>query len=224
VYWLQERPLPTNVRDAHSLLLETLAELGPLGLALVLAIALVPLGAALRAKTTPLVPALAGAWAAYLAHASLDWDWEMPTLTLLGLACAGAIAGAPPGRIRVGNRTYAAAAAAALLLSILAAVSLLGHRSLAAADAALAAGELDRAEAHAHRADRLSFWSAEPTRLLAEAALARGHRAAAARRFRSALAREPRDWRLWYGLAAASGGQAAEHARVRARALNPLGA
>jgi O-antigen ligase len=33
-YWLRERPVPQPARDAHSLFLETLAELGPLGLAL----------------------------------------------------------------------------------------------------------------------------------------------------------------------------------------------
>jgi hypothetical protein len=35
--------------------------------------------------------ALAGA-VVYLVHAGLDWDWELPTVTVLGIACLAAIA------------------------------------------------------------------------------------------------------------------------------------
>ncbi|HYT50946.1 MAG TPA: hypothetical protein VEL10_01935 [Gaiellaceae bacterium] len=49
---------PAKVRDAHSLYVETLAELGPIGLALLSAALVVPLVAAVRARRHPLsVPA-----------------------------------------------------------------------------------------------------------------------------------------------------------------------
>jgi hypothetical protein len=77
--------------DAHNLYLETLAELGLVGLVLVAAL-LAPVVAALRmprpSATTTV--ALAGA-VAYLVHAGLDWDWEMPAVTVLGIACLAAI-------------------------------------------------------------------------------------------------------------------------------------
>ena len=45
----------TNVRDAHSLYLETLSELGPLGLALVLVVVAAPFATAVRGRGDPLV-------------------------------------------------------------------------------------------------------------------------------------------------------------------------
>ncbi len=50
--WLRERPVPQPVQDAHSLYLETLAELGPIGLALLL-VALAAPFAAPRSWWTP---------------------------------------------------------------------------------------------------------------------------------------------------------------------------
>jgi hypothetical protein len=87
VDWLRERPVLYAARDAHSLYLETAAELGVLGLALLLAFA----GgiAACARRAVRLDPALAAgpvavvcAWAV---HAGLDWGWEIPSLTLLAI-------------------------------------------------------------------------------------------------------------------------------------------
>jgi len=47
--WMQERGAPNNARDAHNLYLETLAELGPIGLALLLVALIAPLAALRRA-------------------------------------------------------------------------------------------------------------------------------------------------------------------------------
>ena len=78
--------------DAHSLYLETLAELGPLGLLLVAAMLLAPLRGVLSHRAVPSVPAAAGAYAAFLVHAGLDWDWEMPAVVVAALCCAAAVA------------------------------------------------------------------------------------------------------------------------------------
>jgi O-antigen ligase len=76
--------------DAHSLYLESLAELGPVGLVLLGAL-LVPLVSVLRADrpSTASAAALGGA-VTFLVHAGLDWDWEMPAVTLAGLVCLAA--------------------------------------------------------------------------------------------------------------------------------------
>ena len=66
LYWTRDRPFGTGARDAHSLYVETLAELGPLGLALLLAALAAPFAAVRSSRERPLVAALAGAYAAYL--------------------------------------------------------------------------------------------------------------------------------------------------------------
>src|SRR4051794_3002154 len=70
------------VRDAHGLYIETLAELGPFGLALIVVALGIPLVVATRARRSPLVPAAAGAYAAFLVHTIVDWDWEVPAVML----------------------------------------------------------------------------------------------------------------------------------------------
>jgi O-antigen ligase len=85
--WLEEQPIEESVLDAHSLYLEMLAELGVIGLGL-LALALAPpLVAAFRGAGA----AAAGGYVAFLFHAGVDWDWEMPAVTVAGLLCGAAI-------------------------------------------------------------------------------------------------------------------------------------
>jgi O-antigen ligase len=85
-YWLLYRPVGSFARDAHNLYLETLAELGPFGLALLLAAFGLPL-LVLRGRRDPLVATAAAGYVAYLVHAAVDWDWELPVVTLCGLLC-----------------------------------------------------------------------------------------------------------------------------------------
>ena len=81
------------VRDAHSLELETFAELGLVGVALLAAL-LGGVGLSARAAHR-LDPALAAGPAAALTawafHSAIDWDWEMPALTLVAVVLAGAL-------------------------------------------------------------------------------------------------------------------------------------
>ena len=90
-YWLEHRSIPAYVRDAHSLYLETAAELGIVGLALLLSALGAPLAAAARARKRKIVATAAGGYATFLVHAGLDWDWEMPVTTIAGLACGAAL-------------------------------------------------------------------------------------------------------------------------------------
>jgi O-antigen ligase len=93
VAWLRERPIGGGARDAHSLPLETLAELGAAGL-LLLACAAGGIAVCAR-RVQGADPVLAAGPAAALAaaalHASLDWDWEMPALTLVSLTLAAVL-------------------------------------------------------------------------------------------------------------------------------------
>ena len=89
-YWLLYRPVSSFARDAHSLYLETLAELGPIGLALLLVALGLPL-LVLRRRRDPLLATAAAAYVAYLLHTGVDWDWELPAVTLTGLICGGSL-------------------------------------------------------------------------------------------------------------------------------------
>ncbi len=73
-------------QDAHSLYLETLDELGLVGLTLLLAALALPLVVGLaRAGTSPTAIAV---YVVFILHAGIDWDWEMPVVTVAGLAAA----------------------------------------------------------------------------------------------------------------------------------------
>jgi hypothetical protein len=88
VEWLRERPVAEAASDAHSLYVETLSELGLVGLLLLAALIAGVAGCARRAPPAA-AAGPAAAVAAWAAHAGLDWDWEMPALTLVALALAG---------------------------------------------------------------------------------------------------------------------------------------
>ena len=80
-------------KDAHSLYIETLGELGLVGAA-ILAALIVGLAVAARRAFRRLPVQAAGAIAAlsvFAVHAGLDWDWEMPAVSLVALLCAGAL-------------------------------------------------------------------------------------------------------------------------------------
>jgi O-antigen ligase len=129
LYWLLYRPIESNVRDAHSLYLETLAELGPVGLALLLVALAIPLVAAVRTRAHPLVGAAAGAYVAFLVHAGLDWDWEMPAVTLAGLFCGSAllVTARPESAPAMTTQARAGAGALALVLAVAAAAGLVDN-------------------------------------------------------------------------------------------------
>ena len=65
--WLHDRPTGSwKIRDAHNLYVEVLAELGPVGLALLLLTLSVPIYAAVKVRRHPLVPIALGAYVAFL--------------------------------------------------------------------------------------------------------------------------------------------------------------
>ena len=222
--WLERRPVAVSVRDAHSVVIESLAELGVCGAVLVCLLLALPLAWAFRARSRPLVPAVGGAFAAYAVHASVDWDWEMPAVTIAGLCCAVAIGaaaddGLPRRRISGGARRVAVALA--VTVAAVAAVGLLGASALEDANRSLARGDAAAAVRDAERAARWQPWSAEPLLVGGQARLLLGDRSGAGARFARAAAREPNDRRTWLALAAVTDGEVARAALRRARALDP---
>jgi O-antigen ligase len=224
-YWFQHRRVSATVHDAHNLYLETLAELGAPGL-LVLGVVLgTPLAALRRARSSPIAAAAAGAFIAYLVHAFIDWDWEMPAITLAALFCGLALLAAArsesePRAVR--PRLRLSALGATSILAGVVVLGLLGNTEVSASSKSTAHRHFARAESQARRATWFAPWASEPWRKLGEAQVLGGKLAAARASYRKAIAKDPHDWSLWYELAGASGGVARERALAQASRLNPL--
>jgi hypothetical protein len=222
-FWLSDQRSTFKVRDAHGLYLETLAELGPPGLALLLAGLALPLLAGWRARRHPFVPALLGAYTVFLLHAGVDWDWELAGVTASALLLAVLLtASARPARPARPVPTPARAALLALLvpLAFVALAGSIGNGALAAAEDAVAAKRWREAELQARRAEPWMPWSAQPLVLRGQAELGAGRLAAARASFRRAVARDAGNWQAWLGLALVSHGRERQAAVARASTLN----
>lgn len=93
VEWFKQRTSRDPARDVHSLYLETAAELGLVGV-LALALMLGGVGASARralARHPVTAAGPAAALCTFAVHAGLDWDWEMPALTLVAVVLAGGL-------------------------------------------------------------------------------------------------------------------------------------
>ena len=225
-FWLRYRPNNVRVRDTHSLYLETLAELGWPGIVLVVIMLALPLAGAVRARRRPLVMGAFGAYIAYVFHAGIDWDWEMPVLTLLVLFCAVALFVAghehaqTPWALPVGWR--AAAVAAVIAAAVFSSIGLIGNRALSKAADAVDRAAFRIGEAEARTAVRWAPWSAEAHQQLGRAQAALGRERQGRATLRKALRMSPDDWRIWYDLGIASSGRQRQRAFARAAKLNPL--
>ena len=224
-YYLQHRTSALKVRNAHNLYLETLADLGPVGLLLLIAGLVAPLVAGVRARSEALVPVAFGGFAAFLLHAGADWDWQMTAITLTALTCAVGLLTSAPTTMRPfqlsGRGVRAGALAAIALLAVCALVGLRGNAAAAASQRAASVDHWVAAEGDARTAVAWEPWSAD-ARLALGVALLGEHRDAGARTaFRAAIAREPLNWEGWFDLARASTGSAQQTALARAKQLDP---
>jgi O-Antigen ligase len=223
--WYRDRDIDLNVKDAHSLYLEVLAETGPIGLAVLLLALLTPLAAAWRARARPLASVTAAAYVAYLLHAGEDWDWEMPVLTVTAILLAIALLrmrGHVPER-RLSMPARAIGVAALVPLAAFAFMGLVSNAAIASSDRALHADRWEKAEASARRATRWAPWSSTGWDRLGEAQLGKSDDSAALASLRKALAKDPNDWDIWLDYAAAASGRERRRAFARAAALNPRG-
>ena len=221
--WDRSRRANEVVRDAHSLYVETLSELGVLGLALLAVVLLAPLAVAVRARSLPLVPAILGAYVAFLLHNGIDWDWELSGIALSGLllGCLLLVAGRR-GRVRtVARLGRLAAAAAAAAAAVFALVAVIGNGALAGAQTANSEKRYAAALADAELARTWMPWSAEPLKALGEAQLEQGQVAAAKVSFQHAVSVDPADWQSWLDLAATVTGAAQRRAVASAKLLYP---
>jgi hypothetical protein len=224
-YFLAHQPADVSrVKDAHGLYIETLAELGPVGLGLLVGLLAIPLAAVAVARRHRLVPTAVGAYVAYLVHAGVDWDWELPAVTVTALLCGAAILLLRRRYVEprpLSHRLRWPLAGLATALALLGGIGVVGHLAISRSVAATHSGDWGAAANDARRARFWMPWSPQPWIALGNAQLGAGATGAAKSSFLKAISIDSGDWETWYALAKATSGRARLRALRRAAALYP---
>jgi hypothetical protein len=240
-WWAENRTELGFARDAHSLFLESFAELGVVGLALivVLILGVVPLGwrrlVRARPPTRSLAAGTGAAFVVFIVAAAVDWMWELAVLPVIALALAAIWLAAgdvdeadePPGTPTpewgLGAR-LAIAAVSVIALAVIAG-PLASTTAVQASQSAAADGDLNLALDRDADAEAIQPYAATPdiqrALLLEQTGDLDGAIAAA----RAATADEPTNWRNWLVLARievrAGDAEAALRDYRHAKSLNP---
>ncbi len=233
--YLAHSPVWNYTTNAHSLFVETLTEVGLVGLALLVLFLVIGLGAALR-RLNGVSPEsrirAAGVFAACLAFsicATFDWIWQVPVipivlLLLLATVFAPAAGGAAPRRAsRVGFRVMAVVGAVASLALI--GIPLAATKAVRTSQADASSGELSAALTSARSAVRAESSSSSAQLQVALVFELEGRYGAALSYARQATVVDPHDWQPWLirsRIEAEAGHAALSVAAYRtARSLNP---
>jgi hypothetical protein len=93
VFWREHRRIAASTNAVHSLVLEMAAELGLVGLLLfgLLVGGVAAAGRRALASGTALAPGACAVCVVWLLHAAIDWDWQLPAVTLPALVLAGGL-------------------------------------------------------------------------------------------------------------------------------------
>jgi hypothetical protein len=205
-YWAQHQTLGEYVLNAHSLWLETLAELGIVGLALVGGFFIwVLVSGSVRALGEPpperslRVAAVAGV-AAFCAAAAFDWVWQIGVIPIVAMLLCGICLSHPSGKSRPrGAGLVVKAGLAALALAALWTIVIPLASTVAIRDSQRAAGQKNFAVAlrDASQAQQVEPEAASPR--LQRALLLEQLRdiPAAAAAIAQAERREPTNWQIW---------------------------
>ena len=221
--WDKSKRADEVVRDAHGLYVETLSELGVIGLLLLVAVLAIPLVAAVRRRAVSFVPALTGAYVAFLVHLAVDWDWELSGVALTGLfvGCLLLVAHRGHGERAAAASFRAAGLIAGLAVAAFAFVGLVGNSALSRARDANQDRRFADAAAAAATARRWMPWSPAPLLALGTARFEQGNLRGAEASFRAAISIDPNNWQPWLDLAASLKGKPRRRAVMRARMLYP---
>jgi O-antigen ligase len=243
-WWAQHGTLAYFVKDAHSLYLETLGELGIVGFLLLVGVLLggIAVGVSrlrrLDDETRVLCASLIAVLSGFGVAAGLDWMWELTAVTVVAVACLALLVGAatlprPPepaavrlGMTATGRRVAIGVVAAAAIVALLSAGDqLIGEMKLDASRSATADRNFTRAFDDALDARDLQPWAATPYLQLALVAERQGLLRTASTAVGEATDRAPEDWRLWLVRARIETKRGMVKAGVqslrRARSLNP---
>ncbi|MDQ4049264.1 MAG: O-antigen ligase family protein [Actinomycetota bacterium] len=226
--WARNRPTSQEVIDGHSLYLEILAELGVVGLVLIV----VALGAVLarlaylaRGDGRPLYGALLAIGLMWALHAGVDWDWEMPAVTVPVLALGGLALAAGTGGGRPPARLTRVLIGICLLVVGVSPVLIASSQSrLNESVRAFRQGDCDAAVDRALSSVSALGVRPEPYEIIAYCdARRRGANRLGVQMMEEAVKRDPDNWEFRYGLALVRGaaGLDPRPAARAAQRLNP---
>jgi hypothetical protein len=230
IAWDQKRPRFAYTINTHSLYLQAMAELGLPGLLLLLIlVGAAIVGIATRSRGSRRAPygallAMAVVWAL---HAGVDWDWEMPVVTLGFFAAAGLAlsSGKRDGVGWVPAHNTRMTLALLCLATVALPVSLIGSQSrLGEAEHALYASNCAAATPAALSSIGWLDVRAEPYEIAGFCDLRRGLPRLAVAAMSAAVRHDPRSWETYYALAIAqaSAGIDPRASVATALAFNPL--
>ncbi|HSR93712.1 MAG TPA: O-antigen ligase family protein [Solirubrobacterales bacterium] len=235
-WWTRNGSVAESVRDTHSLYLQTLGELGIVGLLVLVAfLAAVLIGGGrnmLRAgrRRPQLAAALAGC-VAFSVTSIFDWMWQIPVLAVAFLLLAAVLVSddeRPADGERAGLRLSLRAAVALVALLAIAAIAIpLASTSLVRkSEADARAGDLPAALSAARSAQNAQPDAASPRLQEALVLESQGELSGAAAAARAATERESTNWRNWLVLSRIEAELGDASAAVRdyrkARLLNPF--
>jgi O-antigen ligase len=203
------------VHDAHSLYLQSFAELGYPGMLLIVAaVASVLIAGVVRAvrgrdptRRLAVAAATAGA-AAFTVSTAIDWIWLIPVLPLTWIVLAVAILSPEPTEVGASSRSRRAArlglaartggALAALAVVVVVALPMAASAAVRDSQALAGQGKLAPALTQALRAVRLEPYAASPRLQEALVLEQAGDLRAALGAARQAIARETTNWQNWF--------------------------
>ncbi len=228
--WNTGRSRPAYVINAHSLYLQAMAELGLPGLLLLLVLVGATIfGIAVRTRGARrvLYGSLLASAVVWILHAGVDWDWEMPVVTLGFFAVAGLALstrrGAGGGWVPAHQTRIVLALLC--LASLVLPVTIVGSQSkLGEAEHALYASDCATATPAALSSIGWLDLRPEPYEVVGFCDLKRGRPRLAIAAMRQAVSQDPGGWETYYALAIAQASAGIDpRANVeRALRMNPL--
>lgn len=230
--WAQKRPTASFVEDAHSLYLETLDELGVVGLVLLLTAIvtmLVRIASHARGRHRPLYAAIFAVVLAWTIQAAVDWDWEMPVVTVVVFSLGGAAlarrrrrSAARPPTLSPYGRTLLGLGC--VLLAVAPTYVWLSQNRLNSARFAFSQRNCAAASHSAESSISILGIRPEPYEILSYCDVRLGKPMLAIAAIDKAVSLDPGNWNFQYGLAVmrAAAGLDPRPAARKALALNPL--
>ncbi|MGD0166138.1 MAG: O-antigen ligase family protein [Gaiellaceae bacterium] len=215
-WWAQHGDIFMTVKDAHSLYLQTLGELGLVGFLILVSVFVVGISVAARRSLVArdkrvTIAALTAAFGAYLVDVAFDWTWELTAVSVASLTIlALALSSPKPFEHHPGSKTKRRLAwllrkkgplvttvVAAWLLIAAQAIPLLAQTEIVKSQGAVARGNTATAESAAMKARRIQPWAASPALQLALVMEQEGNLVQASAWIREAIKHDETNWSLW---------------------------
>jgi len=225
LYYASHGTPDNSVTDAHELYLQTLAELGIVGfvpLAIAVLGVLLLLARRIRGPDRAAYAALFAAAITWAIHAGVDWDWQMPAVTLWCFIAAGAglATHQTPTGAGVGGLRYRTPMAVGwLVLAIAPLLISVSYARLRVSGQELSAGDCVRARQSAVSSISLLPVRPQTYEILSFCDLQLGFPVEGLRAGALAVHYDPNNWNYHYGMALALAENGLNPTREAAKAL-----